>query len=146
MLLVIVGIVCWLVSIAWSLTAYYRVLRVVRDESNKLGCFSLIVLFLWHFMSALSRILALSILASIFPIWFGIVIVVHWIVMTLWLALGNHPTAVCTNRCQELFLSCMLGFAYITAFIATRYGPTRYAYLVYYLVFFMENSGALVIW
>jgi XK-related protein. len=65
--------------------------------------------------------------------------------MSVWLALG-HQTAVCTSRCEELLFSLVLGLAYILAFIAPRDGPTRYSYLAYYLVFFMENTGALVVW
>jgi len=93
-----------------------------------------------------SRVLALSLLAAVYPAWMGTVCVCHWAVMCAWLALGHHQTAVCSSRCEELMFSAMLGLAYVLAFIAPRDGPTRYTYLAYYLVCFMENTGALVVW
>lgn len=93
-----------------------------------------------------SRVLALSLLASVFPAWMGCVCALHWGVMAIWLALGQHQTAECSSHCEELLLSMALGLAYVVAFISPRDGPTRYLYLVYYLVCFMENTGALVVW
>lgn len=90
--------------------------------------------------------LALSLLAAIYPVWMGCLCAVHWGVMAFWLALGNHQTAACSNRCEELLLSTALGLAYVIAFISPRDGQTRYVYLVYYLVCFMENTAALVVW
>lgn len=91
-----------------------------------------------------SRVLALSLLASIYEAWMGVVIALHWGMMSVWLALGQQQTA-CSNRCEEL-LSAALGLAYIVAFISPRDGPTRYVYLAYYLICFMENTAALVVW
>ncbi|KAJ8934521.1 hypothetical protein NQ314_013304 [Rhamnusium bicolor] len=135
-----------LMSIAWSLTSYHRSVRYARDDKDKIRWAGLLVAFCWQLMSALSRILALSLLASIFPVWMGCVCALHWGVMSVWLALGQHQTAACSSRCEELLLSAALGLAYVLAFISPRDGPTRYIYLAYYLVCFMENTGALVVW
>lgn len=93
-----------------------------------------------------SRVLALSLLASIFPAWMGCVCILHWAVMAVWLALSQHHTPTCGTRCEELMLSTALGLAYVMAFISPKDGPTRYIYLAYYLVCFMENTAALVVW
>jgi hypothetical protein len=93
-----------------------------------------------------SRVLALSLLASLYPAWLAGLCAVHWAVMSAWLALGQQHTAVCASRCEELLFSVVLGLAYVLAFVSPRDGPTRYAYLAYYLVFFIENTGALVVW
>lgn len=135
-----------LVSIAWSLTSYHRSVRYARDDKEKVPSVGTLVAFCWHLMSAVSRVLALSLLASIFPTWMGVVCALHWGVMAIWLALSQHQTAACSNRCEELLLSAALGLAYVIAFISPRDGPTRYIYLAYYLVCFMENIGALVVW
>lgn len=94
----------------------------------------------------MSRILALSLLATLYPSWFGSLCLAHWAIMGLWLALGHQQTAVCTSRCEELMLSSALGLAYIVAFISPKDGPTRYSYLAYYLVCFIENTTSLVVW
>ncbi|XP_019758136.1 XK-related protein 4 isoform X2 [Dendroctonus ponderosae] len=133
-------------SIAWSLTSYHRSVRFARDDKDKIKWIGLLVAFCWQLMSALSRILALSLLAAILPTWMGVICALHWGVMSVWLAIGHHQTASCSSRCEELLLSVALGLAYVLAFISPRDGPTRYVYLVYYLVCFMENTGALVVW
>ncbi|KAF5274141.1 hypothetical protein FQR65_LT04539 [Abscondita terminalis] len=133
-------------SIAWSLTSYHRSVRFARDDKDNLSSIGVLVGFCWHLMSAVARILALSLLASIFPTWMGIICALHWVVMSVWLALSQHQTAASSNRCEELLFSAALGLAYVIAFISPRDGPTRYIYLAYYLVCFMENIGALVVW
>ncbi|XP_056639007.1 XK-related protein 6-like [Diorhabda sublineata] len=135
-----------LMSIAWSLTSYHRSVRYARDDKDKMKWPGILMAFCWQLMSALSRVLALSLLASIFPAWMGCVCALHWGVMSIWLALGQHQTAACGSRCEELLLSTALGLAYVLAFISPRDGPTRYVYLAYYLVCFMENTAALVVW
>ncbi|PSN51094.1 hypothetical protein C0J52_01543 [Blattella germanica] len=109
------AVICSLISVAWSLTSYHRSVRYARDDKENLEWQGAVMQFCWHLMS------------------------------TAWLALGHQQTAVCASRCEELLFSLVLGLAYILAFIAPRDGPTRYSYLAYYLVFFMENTGALVV-
>lgn len=152
-----------LMSIAWALTSYHRSVRYARDDKEKITWTGIVVAFCWHFMSAgnakglkclkklhgfpaVSRVLALSLLASVLPTWMGVLCGLHWGMMSTWLALSQNQTAACSNRCEELLLSTALGYAYVFAFISPRDGPTRYIYLAYYLVFFMENIGALVVW
>lgn len=139
-------VIAALISIAWSLTSYHRSVRYARDDKEKVQVLGTSIAFCWHLMSAVSRVLALSLLAAIFPVWMGVICALHWGMMAMWLALGQHQTAACSNRCEELLLSAALGLAYVLAFISPRDGPTRYVYLAYYLVCFMENTGALVVW
>lgn len=159
-------VIAALVSIAWSLTSYHRSVRYARDDKEKVYTLGTFIAFCWHLMSAgnistvllynvqifynfffsVSRVLALSLLAAIYPVWMGVICALHWGMMAMWLALGQHQTAACSNRCEELLLSAALGLAYVLAFISPRDGPTRYVYLAYYLVCFMENTGALVVW
>lgn len=103
-------------------------------------------IIIWLLFVVASRILALSLLASLRPTWMIAVCSLHWVMMSIWLALGHAHAAMCINRCEELLLSAALGLVYVFAFIANRDGQTRYSYLAYYLVCFMENTGALVIW
>ncbi|KAF7281540.1 XK-related protein 6-like [Rhynchophorus ferrugineus] len=135
-----------IVSIAWSLTSYHRSVRYARDDKDNIKWIGLLVAFCWQLMSALSRVLALSLLGAILPTWMGVVCAIHWGFMFIWLAIGQHQTAACSSRCEELLLSIALGLAYVLAFISPRDGPTRYVYLAYYLICFMENTGALVVW
>lgn len=140
---VIVG----LTSIAWSLTSYHRSIRYARDDKEKISWTGTLVAFFWHLLSAISRVLALSMLASIYPIWMGCMCALHWAISSFWLAFSHlQSTLLSGNRCEEVVLSIALGLSYVLAFLSPKDGPTRYQYLAYYLVCFMENTGALVVW
>lgn len=140
------SVLTFLISIAWSLTSYQRSVRNSWEGKKKLKYGATIISFLWHLMSTLSRVLALSLLASIFPAWMIFICLGHWGMMWVWLSLAQTHTNPCHGRCGEFLLSAALGFAYIIAFISPKEGQTRYLYLAYYLVCFMENTGVLVVW
>lgn len=140
------AVICSVVSLSWALTSYHRSVRSAREDKEKLTATAAVMMFCWNLFSALSRILALSLLASLYPAWFGTVCLAHWMVMSVWLVSSHRRTAVCSSRCEELIFATALGLAYVVAFISPKDGPTRYSYLAYYLVCFMENTAALVVW
>jgi hypothetical protein len=45
------AVVFSLVSVAWALTSYYRSVRFVRDDKEKLSWRGAVMLFCWHLMS-----------------------------------------------------------------------------------------------
>ncbi|KAL0277481.1 UNVERIFIED_CONTAM: hypothetical protein PYX00_004743 [Menopon gallinae] len=140
------AIICSIMSISWALTSYHRSVRLAREDKEKLSTTSAIMMFCWNLFSTLSRVLALSLLATLYPAWFMTICAAHWVVMSLWLGLVHHQTAICGNLCEEIIFHIALGLAYVIAFISPKDGPTRYSYLAYYLVCFMENTAALVVW
>ncbi len=52
--------------------------------------------FVWHFLSITARVLALSLFASAYPKWIGVVIGSHWIIMTVWVI--TQKTRACNTR------------------------------------------------
>ncbi|EEB12749.1 conserved hypothetical protein [Pediculus humanus corporis] len=140
------AILCSVVSISWALTTYHRSVRFAREDKEKLSTIAAIFIFCWNAFSATSRILALSLLATLYPAWFVTICIAHWLVMSLWIDMVHHQSSLCASRCEEIIFNIALGLAYIIAFISPKDGPTRYSYLAYYLVCFIENTATLVVW
>lgn len=90
--------------------------------------------------------MALSLLATLYPAWFVTICIAHWLVMSLWIDMVHHESSLCASRCEEIIFNIALGLAYIIAIISPKDGPTRYSYLAYYLVCFIENTATLVVW
>ncbi|KAK6630037.1 hypothetical protein RUM44_005435 [Polyplax serrata] len=139
-------VVCSIVSVSWALTIYHRTIRLARDDKEKLSTVSAILMFSWNLFSCTSRVIALSLLAVLYPAWFFTICVAHWFIMSLWIDIVHHQSAICASRCEEIIFNVALGLAYIIAYISPKDGPTRYSYLAYYLVCFIENTAALVVW
>ena len=91
-----------------------------------------------------SRVLALSLFASEFTYYIGIVCVVHWLIMFIWIV--NMKTTFCDNRIEELFYNAILALIFIFCYFNPVEGPSRKRYLFYYTVMFIENLIILLLW
>lgn len=106
-----------------------------------------------HFISV-SRILSISLIATLFPKWTALACAVHWLVMTTWLSFLEQ-TKFCTSsqdsatekeRVGEILFAAILGLVYIFTYITPREGRTRTRYLVYYSICFIENLVSAIMW
>lgn len=100
--------------------------------------------FLWHFSSITARVIALSLFASLYPLWIGPACVAHWLIMSTWVVL--QKTTACSTKCEELLFCLVLGAIYIFSFFNAKEERTRYKYLIYYTFCFVENSSLMVLW
>lgn len=103
-----------------------------------------------------SRILSISAVASVYPVWTGAACAVHWLLMTLWLSIFEKTQFVLINerraeaskskRFYELVFCATLGLVYIFTYLTPSDGRTRNRYLVYYPICFVENAAAITTW
>ena len=100
--------------------------------------------FLWHFLSITARVIALSLFASVYPLWIGPVCAAHWLIMTSWLVFQR--TQACQTRCEEILFCLVLGAIYIFSFFNAKEERTRYKYLIYYSFCFVENTALIIVW
>ncbi|KDR18462.1 XK-related protein 6, partial [Zootermopsis nevadensis] len=148
------SIISSLLSMAWSMASYHRSIRFVQDKKDNISWSGTVMHFLWHFMITVSRILSISVIATLFPIWTALACAIHWLVMTTWLSLLDR-TAFCKSspngattkeRVGEILFAATLGLVYIFTYITPSEGRTRTRYLVYYTVCFVENLISTVMW
>ncbi|PSN33087.1 hypothetical protein C0J52_21440 [Blattella germanica] len=105
-------------------------------------------------MASVSRILSISVIASLFPYWTSLACAIHWLIMTSWLSILDR-TNFCSSaqdqstkkaRLAELFFSAILGLVYIFTYLTPSEGRTRMRYSLYYGICFVENLVAAFMW
>ena len=80
--------------------------RYTYPEKNNLNWSGSMFQFLWHFLSITARVIALSLFASVFPLWIGPVCAAHWLIMSSWLIFQR--THACHTRCEEILFCLVL--------------------------------------
>lgn len=142
-----------LCSMGWSMASYHRSIRFAQQNKNNINKRGTVAQFLWHFMVTVSRILSISVAASLFVKWTVVACVVHWFIMLLWLKLTtrltfcvDHTAPIIYQHLGELLFAVVLALVYIFTFITPDQGQTRNRYLFYYTLCFLENVCAAVVW
>ena len=91
-----------------------------------------------------SRVLALSLFASLYTKWIFLVLALHWFIMIVWI--GVTKSAACNSKCEETFFNIILAYIYTFTFMNIKNEPTRYKYLLYYSFCFCENTVLITLW
>ncbi|XP_063281704.1 XK-related protein 7 [Pelobates fuscus] len=133
-----------LLSLAWMIASYQKVLRDSRDDKLPMSYKGAVVQVLWHLFTIAARALAFSLFASVFHLYFGIFIVTHWCLMTFWIIQGE--TDFCMSRWEEIIYNMVLGIIYIFCWFNVREGQTRYRMTIYYIIVLTENAVLTGLW
>ncbi|KAM4692372.1 XK-related protein 7 [Rhinophrynus dorsalis] len=133
-----------LLSLAWMIASYQKVLRDSRDDKRPMSYKGAMVQVLWHLFTIAARALAFSLFASIFHLYFGIFIVTHWCLMTFWIIQGE--TDFCMSRWEEIIYNMVLGIIYIFCWFNVREGRTRCRMATYYVIALTENVVLSAVW
>uniref|UniRef100_A0A3B4TQX8 XK-related protein n=1 Tax=Seriola dumerili TaxID=41447 RepID=A0A3B4TQX8_SERDU len=133
-----------LVSLAWMIASYQKVLRDSRDDKLPMSYKAVIAQMLWHFFTIGARTVAFALFASVFQLYFGIFIVSHWCVMTFWIIQGE--TDFCMSKWEEIIYNMVVGIIYIFCWFNVKEGPSRFRMTVYYSVTLAENVALTAAW
>eukprot|EP00064_Thunnus_orientalis_P020769 superscaffoldBa00005898_g20917 len=133
-----------LISLAWMIASYQKVLRDSRDDKLPMTYKAVIVQILWHLFTIGARTLAFALFASVFQLYFGIFIVAHWCIMTFWIIQGE--TDFCMSKWEEIIYNMMVGIVYVFCWFSVREGRTRCRMLIYSLTVFIENVALTTAW
>ena len=133
-----------LVSLAWALASYQKALRDSRDDKKPISYLAVIIQFCWHFFTIAARVITFALFASVFQLYFGIFIVLHWCVMTFWIV--HCETDFCITKWEEIVFDMVVGIIYIFSWFNVKEGHTRCRLLIYYLVILGENAALGALW
>ncbi|KAM7294769.1 XK-related protein 4 [Ixodes scapularis] len=136
-----VSIVTSLVSVAWSLASYNKALRLVIEDKANMRWRGAALYFLWRLFVIVPRVLALGLFASLFPLFMFLVCGVRWLLMSAWII--SMKTQFYENRVEELVYNLVLGVVFIFCYLNPVDTPTRYRFVIFYVVTFVENSVLL---
>ncbi|KAI3375416.1 hypothetical protein L3Q82_021904 [Scortum barcoo] len=133
-----------LVSLAWALASYQKALRESRDDKKPISYLAVIIQFCWHFFTIAARVITFALFASVFQLYFGIFIVLHWCIMTFWIV--HCETDFCISKWEEIVFDMVVGIIYIFSWFNVKEGRTRCRLFVYYLVILVENAALSALW
>ncbi|CAL8366088.1 unnamed protein product [Boreogadus saida] len=133
-----------LVSLAWALASYQKALRDSRDDKKPVSYLAVVIQFCWHFFTIAARVITFALFASVFQLYFGIFIVLHWCVMTFWIV--HCETDFCISKWEEIVFDMVVGIIYIFSWFNVKEGRTRYRLFTYYLVILVENATLSTLW
>ncbi|XP_018079202.1 XK-related protein 4 isoform X2 [Xenopus laevis] len=133
-----------LVSLAWALASYQKALRDSRDDKKPISYMAVIIQFCWHFFTIAARVITFALFASVFQLYFGIFIVLHWCIMTFWIV--HCETEFCITKWEEIVFDMVVGIIYIFSWFNVKEGRTRCRLFIYYFVILIENTALSTLW
>ncbi|KAL4624694.1 XK-related protein 4 [Arapaima gigas] len=133
-----------LVSLAWALASYQKTLRDSRDDKRPMGYLAAVIQFCWHFFTIAARVITFALFASVFQLYFGVFIVLHWCIMTFWIV--HCETEFCVTKWEEIVFDMVVGVIYIFSWFNVKEGQTRCRLFTYYLVVLAENAALSALW
>ncbi|XP_054980941.1 XK-related protein 4 [Sorex araneus] len=133
-----------LVSLAWALASYQKALRDSRDDKKPISYMAMLIQFCWHFFTIAARVITFALFASVFQLYFGIFIVLHWCIMTFWIV--HCETEFCITKWEEIVFDMVVGIIYIFSWFNVKEGRTRCRLFVYYAVILLENTALSALW
>lgn len=133
-----------LLSLAWVLASYHKLLRDSRDDQRSMSYRGALLHLFWRLFTISSRVLSLALFASLFHIYFGIFVVVHWCAMAFWVVHGG--TDFCMSKWEEVLFNMVVGIVYIFCWFNVKEGRTRYRMVAYYTVVLAENTILTGLW
>ncbi|XP_076835230.1 XK-related protein 6 isoform X2 [Brachyhypopomus gauderio] len=139
-----VSLLSSLLSLSWVLGSYHKLLRDSRDDKKSMSYRGALIHIFWRLFTISSRVLSFALFASIFHIYFGIFVVVHWCAMAFWIVHGG--TDFCMSKWEEVLFNMVVGIVYIFCWFNVKEGRTRYRMMIYYFVVLAENTVLTCLW
>ncbi|XP_036840459.1 XK-related protein 6 [Oncorhynchus mykiss] len=133
-----------LLSLSWVLASYHKLLRDSRDDKTSLSYRGALVHLFWRLFTISSRVLSFALFASVFHLYFGIFVVLHWCAMAFWVIHGG--TDFCMSKWEEILFNMVVGVVYVFCWFNVREGRTRYRMVTYYTVVLLENAVLTALW
>ncbi|XP_076296826.1 XK-related protein 6 [Lasioglossum baleicum] len=149
-----------LASMGWAMASYHRSIRLVQQDKLNIGIMGTVLQFLWHFCTTVSRILSLSVVASIWPIHTAVASILHWISMSCWIIVDSrgilefcrnynrapHCPPSLKERVYSILLSLVIGVVQVFIYLNAVDGSTFIKHVFFYTICFFENISATVLW
>lgn len=138
-----------LASTAWTHASYYKTNRISKKNKKNVSHVGLALYFLWRICEIGPRIVLLSLCIYCFYPWCFIPIVLHFLfIFGYFCHINPELSGVCHNRCCNYPFLLLMSYIGTFCFINLKDGETKKISIIYYLVFYAENTimSALIIW
>ncbi|XP_046646593.1 XK-related protein 6-like [Daphnia pulicaria] len=132
-----------LISVSIAVTTYDRTFLQNQPDKEAIRFRATAILFLIHFFSLSSRLLAIGLFTSLSIEYAALLLGIHWTVMVAWLML---PVLKSSFHIEKILSIMALGLAFIFVFIKSDGSRTRRKYAFYYTISLVGNTSMMVMW
>ncbi|XP_013149312.1 PREDICTED: XK-related protein 6-like [Papilio polytes] len=136
-----------LFSVCWALASFSKNVRLQNVHRLVLTWLGVIFQFLWRLGTISARICALTVYALVYEYWVFLVIGLHWVSMFLWLLSPRnvfHGERI--SRPRKAYLSALIAFVYVFAYINLQELNHRQKMVIFYCVMCVENWVLVCAW
>lgn len=137
----LVSTVLSLFSVCWALASFSKNVRRRNIHKLVLTWLGVIFQFFWRLGTVSSRVVVLTVYATLYHYWVFLVIILHWLTMFLWLISPKnvfHGEAISLKK--KTMYSMLIAFVYIFCYINLQEINARQKMLAFYVTMFLENS------
>lgn len=137
----LVSTVLSLFSVCWALASFSKNVRRRNIHKLVLTWLGVIFQFFWRLGTVSSRVVVLTVYATLYHYWVFLVIILHWLTMFLWLISPKnvfHGEAISVRK--KTMYSMLIAFVYIFCYINLQEINSQQKMLAFYITMFLENS------
>ncbi|GAB0086134.1 XK-related protein [Sergentomyia squamirostris] len=134
-------------SMAYTLSSHQKCLRLATPSKKQIKCIAQVFHIIWNLSMSVARILAIALLASIFPLPTLLCCIIHILLFGLYIfILDSKNLNLCGyNFFTKFLFSLTIGTIFLFHLIPVKEGPTRYRYVTFYSICFVENATCLIV-
>ncbi|XP_020293956.1 XK-related protein 6-like [Pseudomyrmex gracilis] len=154
------SVVSSLVSMGWVMASYHRSIRLAQDEKYNIDLLGSAFQFFSHFFITVTRILSISVIASVWPLYTVICCVIHWMIVTIWILIDSHGLVEFCRSCnrpphvpptikeriRSVLFAAIIGIVHTFIYLNVVAGNTFWKHLIFYTLCTLENVAAVVLW
>lgn len=134
-------------SVCWALASFNKNIRRKNIHKLVLTWLGVIFQFMWHLGTVSSRVIALTVYATLYNYWVFLVIGLHWISMFLWLMSPKnvfHGERIsCTKRA---FFSMLIAYVYVFCYVNLQEINSCQKMAAFFTTMFLENTLLIAVW
>lgn len=143
----VVSVVFSLFNVCWALASFNKHVRRRNIHKLVLTWLGVISQFVWRLGTVSSRVVVLTVYATLYGHWTLLVISLHWMCMFLWLISPRnifHGEKI--SWLKKCLFSVIVAFVYIFCYINLQEASSRHKIITFYMTMFLENSLLMAVW
>lgn len=136
-----------LISLSWCLTSYQSSLRLTAPDKVEMKCGSMTIMVIWKLLVILPRFLSISLFTSVYTLYILIMLGFHYLLMASYI-IAQKTTYFSARHftLKEIIFNLVMAAIYCVDFLNLTEGSTRFKYIFYYFVSFVEITTLIIFW
>nr|KAG5709640.1 hypothetical protein BaRGS_001690 [Batillaria attramentaria] len=142
------ALVASMLSTVWSVASFRRSHETSGPDAVVLSWPGSLFRLLWRAGEVVSRVISLTLFASLYKEWVFLVLGFHWVIM---LVCVSVPQTVSGEWCgstlfQRVVFCVVTSYAYVFCYVNFCTVKSAVWYTLYYVIMFLENGTLSIVW